>query len=353
MPNEDIQNLTPGEPAPSIELEQAAVPDAVEAAADTITESVAGNDDLPTDKPQSDAVKALLDTISADAPAPAAAPEEKPEEPDAAADKPAGSPEEPKTLEQEEAELLEGVKSERGKDRIRSVFAERKQLEAEIGEIREIIQSTKMTPDQFAQSLEYGRLVNSGSEQDMRVALEMVEHQRAYLYEKLGVEAPGIDLLAGHDDLKAAVDNLEMSRDKAVELAKYRKIEAERSQQTKAQQQSQQATQEFNDLVKSAAQQAEAYLSTRANEVDHTARMKVISDHFRNPANLQQFVNTYQPNQWLNTIKFMYDSIQVPKAPVPREPQPLRSRPAALGTPAATGETPIDRIASRMDMMGL
>lgn len=317
------------------------------------TPPVEAADDLPTDKPVPASVKSFIDTISADAPTPTETPAgDKPaeEEPKAAESK----PEEPKTPEQEEAELLDGVKSERGKERIQKVFSERKALEAELGEIRSIIQSTKMSPDQFAQTLEFGRLVNSGNEADLRVALEMVEQQRAMLYQQLGVEAPGIDLLAGHDDLKSAVDNMEITRERALELAKLRKAEAERIQKTQAQQQSQQATQQFQQTVQTAAQQMEAYLSTRANEVDHQARMKVISDHFRNPANLQNFVNTYQPEQWTSTIKFMYDNIQVPKATAaPRDPQPLRSRPAALGTPSPAGSNPIDRIASHIDNMGL
>lgn len=316
------------------------------------TPPVEAADDLPTDKPVPASVKSFIDTISADAPAPTEtpAPADKPAEEEPAAPK----VEEPKTPEQEEAELLDGVKSERGKERIQKVFSERKALEAELGEIRAIIQSTKMTPDQFAQTLEFGRLVNSGNETDLRVALEMVEQQRAMIYQQLGVEAPGIDLLSGHDDLKSAVDNMEITRERALELAKLRKAEAERTQKTQAQQQSQQATRQFQQTVQTAAQQMESYLATRANEVDHMARMKVISDHFRNPANLQNFVNTYQPEQWTSTIKFMYDNIQVPKATAaPRDPQPLRSRPAALGAPSPAGSNPIDRIASHIDNMGL
>jgi hypothetical protein len=45
--------------------------------------------------------------------------------------------------------------------------------------------------------------------------------------------------------------------------------------------------------------------------------------------------------------------IQVPRAPVQSQPQPIRSRPANLGTPAAGAGTPIDRVAQRMESMGL
>ncbi|MFM8899168.1 MAG: hypothetical protein ACKOF9_04360 [Burkholderiales bacterium] len=259
---------------------------------------------------------------------------------------------EAKTAEPEEAELLEGVKSERGKERIKQVFAEKKQLEQDINDFRQLVHSTGMSPQEFARTLEFGRLMNSGDEKNLRVALEMIEGQRAALYQKLGVEAPGVDLLKGHDDLKQAVDNMEITRERAVELAKYRKQEAALAQRQQADQQTAQQREQFDQQVKQAAGSMEAYLQTRANEVDHAARMKVITAHFKNPANLQQFVSTYQPHQWADTVRLMYDGIVVPKANA-QGPQPIRSRPTNLGTPAASGAAPIDRVAQRLESMGL
>lgn len=317
------------------------------------------NEDLPTDKPASPKMKALLDGLS-DTP-PAADPTTPPVDPAAGEQKPpegTADPappkvEEPKTPEQEEAELLDGVKSERGKDRIRQVFNERKQLEADINEFKALITDTKMSPEEFAQTLEFGRLMNSGDEKDLRVAFEMVENQRALLAQRLGVKAPGVDLLAGHDDLKQAVENMEITEDRALELAKYRKQDAEKQQQAQIQQQSAQSQQEFQQTVQNAAVQMEAYLNTRANEADSPIKLKAISEHFKNPANLQSFVTTYKPDQWVSTLKLMYDNISVPKAPAAQQPQPLRSRPATLGSPSTSGQTPIDRIASRLDSMGI
>lgn len=321
-------------------------PSATEEAAEAITDD--GTQDLPTDKPQSSKMMAMLDEISSDKPAAAdvkPAEEPKPEDEQ--------KPAEAKTPEQEEAELLDGVKSERGKDRIRQVFAERKQLEQDMTEFKQLVQGTGMTPQDFAQTLEFGRLVNSGNEKDIRVALEMVEAQRADLYQKLGVEAPGIDLLQGQDDLKAAVDNMEITRERAVELAKFRKSEATKVQQQQVEQEQGQRQQQFQQTVQQAAGAMETYLTTRANEVDHPARMKVITSHFQNPDNLQAFIQTYQPNQWAATIKMMYDGIVVQASPQQRDPQPLRSRPTQLGTPSAQGATAADRLAQRLDNMGI
>lgn len=258
----------------------------------------------------------------------------------------------PKAPEQEEAELLDGVKSERGRERIKQVFAEKKHLEQEIHSFREMVKSTGMSPQQFAQTLEFGRLVSSGDEKNIRMALEMIEGQRAALYQKLGVEAPGVDLLQGHDDLKRAVDGMEITRDRAVELAKFRKQQQDAQQMQQVQHQTAQQQHEYQQQVQQATQSMEAYLQTRAAEVDHPARIKLITDHFKNPENLQKFVSTYQPHQWADTVRLMYDGIHIPRQASAQQ-QPIRSRPSTLGAPAANGASAIDRIAQRMESMGL
>lgn len=371
MAIEDVNNPPSNEPQPTDAGNNTApapasdpapgegAPAAVSNAADAITEAPNANDDLPTDKPVSPNMKALLDTISADTPAPTEDPDKAAQaEAEAAAaaaaaptDKPGAG--EPKTAEQEEAELLEGVKSERGKERIRNMLAERKALENDLREIRELVSSTKMSPDQFSQTLEYGRLINSEQETDLRVALEMVERERAFICQKLGIEQPGIDLLSGHDDLKAAVDNMEMTREHAVELAKHRKRQADEQRVAQESQRIQSDRAQFQETVSKAAQTMEAYLSTRANEADHSAKMQMIAQHFQNPQNLQEFVQTYKPDQWLATIKMMYDNIVVQKQPAAPAPQPMRSRTSQLGNPAPAGASPIDRIAAHMDKLGI
>lgn len=368
MPFEDENNTPNNDPQPTDSGDTTAMPsaesavpseaDAVTNAAEAITSTPDGNDDLPTDKPVSPNIKALLDTMSADTPAPTEDPDKKAQaeaEAAAAAAAPGDKPGEgaPKTAEQEEAELLEGVKSERGKERFRNLLAERKALENDLREIRELVSSTKMSPDQFSQTLEYGRLINSEQETDLRVALEMVERERAFICQKLGIEQPGIDLLSGHDDLKAAVDNMEMTREHAVELAKHRKRQADEQKVAQESQRIQSDRAQFQETVSKAAQTMEAYLTTRANEADHSAKMQMIAQHFQNPQNLQEFVQTYKPDQWLATIKMMYDNIVVQKQPTVPAAQPMRSRTSHLGNPAPAGASPIDRIAAHMDNLGI
>lgn len=341
-------------------------PDATEASATPADESAQVEGDAAEDNAEqpSDptaAMNSFLDALTDDPNKPEGTEADTP-----AGDKPAEGAQKPeaaapavepaKTPEQEEAELLEGVKSERGKERIQRVFAERKQLEQDLGDFREMVRSTGMNADEFAQSLEFGRLAKSDDPQQLAVALEMVEAQRAQLYQRLGREAPGVDLLQGHDDLRQAVENMEISRERAVELASLRRTQQQQRQQQQVARQVEQSTQEFNTGMQQASQAMEQYLSSRVNEADHPARMAALTAHFKDQARMQEFVSTYStPQQMLAAVKFMYDNIRVAPAaqPAARREQPIRSRPAALGTPAAGGGSPADRLAARMEQMGL
>lgn len=278
------------------------------------------------------------------------APEAKKDEPEALKEEP--KPDAPKTPEQEEAELLDGVKSERGKERIQKMLAERKQYEQDVTEFKQMVQSTGMSAQEFAQTLEFGRLASSNDPAKVQVAIEMIEQQRAQLYARIGKEAPGVDLLKDHPDLQQAVESMEVTRDKAVELAKHRRAESAQRQQMQAQQQAAQSNQQYQQAVATASQQAEAYLSTRAKEADHPHRMKAISDYFRDPANMQEFVGTFQPHQWAAAIKMKYDSIQAPRAPA-NQPRPISARPSSLGRAAPTGASGPDKLMGFLDNMNI
>lgn len=317
------------------------VPEAVQQAADEITGDSA---DLPTDRPVPSNVKALLDSLGEDAPADDPATQEAAATP---AEKPAA--EKPAEPADEDAEILEGVKSERGKNRISQVLAERKQLRQDINEFRELVTSTGMSAEQFAQTLEFGRLINSGSDSDRRVALAMLDQQRAAIAAQLGEELPGVDLLAGHDDLQEAVENLEITRERAVELARLRKREQEERAQQQRIMETQRNQQQFAKTVNDAATTMEAYLQSRAQEADHPVRLQAIKRHFSDPAKVQEFVQTYEPHQWLPAIRFMYDNVSVAAPRNTNQAQPLRSRSVSMGNPAPAGNSPIERVASFLD----
>lgn len=315
--------------------------------------------------------KAFLDTLTNPDPnatpaaAPAAAPAENKDAPAADPAAPA-TPPAAKTPEQEEAELLDGVKSERGKERIREKLAElretsaaRKELEGDLTEFRTMVLEAYQDPQDFARALEFGRLVGAGDDASLRTALGMLDEQRAALALRLGVDAPGVDPLAEFPDLKQAVEDMAITREKAIELAKYKHRDKQQTQQRQAaqqqQQERQQSQQQHEQEITALTEKATAYFTTRSKEVDYPAKMDAIKAYFGKPENVQNFVQSFRPDQWLGQFQFMYDNIRTAPAPRPSaQNQPLRSRPAAMGAPAANPNASLsDRIASHLDSMGI
>jgi len=351
-PQEPTEPVEPAAPVEPVEPVEPAAPVDPAAPAEPAADPMAGT-------------KALLDSLTAADPnAPGAPVETKPADPpvDPAA------PAEPvaKTPEQEEAELLDGVRSERGKERIREKLAQLrdtdaalKERDADLTEFRTMVLEAYQDPQDFARALEFGRLVATGDDTSLRTALGMLDEQRANLALRLGIDAPGIDPLADFPDLAKAVEDMAITREHAITLAKYQRQDKQQTQQRQAQQQAQQtqrqSQQDYEQEITTLSTNATAYFKTRESEVDHPAKMKEIHAYFQKPENVQRFVTTFEPRQWLGQFQFMYDNIRPAAAPrPPANQQPLRARPAAMGTPAANPNAPLaDRVMSHLDSMGL
>lgn len=354
MPNEDNHDYAADMPdTPALEApDTPATPDS--GTPDSGTPDIphtegADSPDAPDTKGEDPRAKsrALLDSISE--PDPNAPPkkegEEEEEEPAAARAKP-----EDKTPDQEEAELLEGVKSERGKERIKSMLAGKRQLQADLNEFREMVVSTGMSPNQFAQTLEFGRLMNSATEADKRTALAMLDATRAELVKELGIEAPGVDPLADFKDLHEAVENMEMTRERAIELAKYRRRDALMQQNAQTRQAHEQESQAYQQQIAQAASVAEQYFKTREKEPDYPMKMRQIHAWFANEDNKREFIQTYEPRQWFGVFKMMYDNIRVVQ---PTGARPISSKPAHMGAARTDGMDNQSRLMARLDNMGI
>lgn len=311
---------------------------------------------------QGEGAAALLDSISE--PDPNAAPKEDvapKDEVDPEADPKAKAEAKPKTLEEEEAEALEGIKSERGRERVQATFAKLKetegvkqQLEQDINEFKTMVQSTKMQPDEFAAMLEFGRLSNAGGETEARLALQMLDDQREALCKRLGIEAPGVDPLSDFPELKEAVDNMEITKEHALKLAKYQRQDNNQQQAQQLQQAQQQSFQQSQQVIAEVGRTAEAYFATRKHEVDYAPKVRRIEDYFKDPAKIQEFASTYEPKQWLAQLKFMYDNISVAPAQQKKAPQPIRSRSMLSGAPSTNSQaSPEDRIMGHLESLGL
>lgn len=120
----------------------------------------------------------------------------------------------------------------------------------------------------------------------------------------------------------------------------------------------------FN-VVNEAKQEMRKYLSTREDEIDHSFKSALFLKYMQDPFYMNVFVQNNEISRWGATIDSIYNAIELPppdwskvkitqyKERSEHRPQPIRARTAALGSPVASSEQPMDRIAQHLGNMGI
>jgi hypothetical protein len=192
-----------------------------------------------------------------------------------------------------------------------------------------ILQETNTTPDQLSAYLEFNRMLQSNDAKDLENALEMVESQRAALYQALGREPAdgGVDLLKEFPDLAQKVEEAKLTREDALEIAqarRERKAAEVSAQQAKRGEQQQTEVKKARDKGVSDITAWEKQLEQ--DDIDYPAKKEKLLDQ------VDEVIKTYPPNQWLPTLKLLYAGIQVSKAgPAARRENPIRPSGAKPG----------------------
>jgi hypothetical protein len=212
---------------------------------------------------------------------------------------------------------------------------ERRATEASqaLDSVRQMVTETGLAPDEFSDLLQTARLVKSTNPQDAQQALQRLDAIRADLAQRFGIDAPGVDPLSAHPDLKADVDGLLMTRERALEIARLRSG----NQQSQATLNEQREMQQFRQTVQNAATSMERTMKAREGTPGHEAKVAYIANHFKSQQNLQAFVTTYRPEQWEGVLSMMYDAYNpqmaapamAPAAPVQQPLRPSSVRPGA------------------------
>ena len=266
-----------------------------------------------------------------------------------------------RSAEEEELELLGTVKSERGRERIKSIISARREAESRLQEsesavkvFKDIIHSTGMEMGDVAATHNYGRLVKQGYPASHQEALGILERQREELCRRLGIEAPGVDLFADVPEIKTALERKELKKEHALRLAETER--AERAIRERNREEYEKAYMAV-DAVSNVAEFMKTMgtcLQPYAGEADHQAKMLKMFDYMASPGWADSFIANVPQSMWASHIKYLYDNLAVP-APRPAvTAQPLRSSPVASGPVAdRSGMSHTERILRRIDEMGL
>lgn len=216
--------------------------------------------------------------------------------------------------------------------------------------VRRMVNDSGVNAEEFGGILDLARLVKSTNAQEAQQALQRLDTIRAEIAGRLGIEVPGVDQLAAHPDLKAEVDAMTLTKERALEIAALRT----KGRHADALTTDQREQVQFRQTVNDAATSMERTLATRAGTPGHQEKLNYIGSLFKDPAKLQTFVATYQPHQWEHALLSMYDAYQPPAPRAPAVPQPLRPGSTTAGTPSRSGPVTVESaVSGAFERLGL
>lgn len=178
------------------------------------------------------------------------------------------------------------------------------QAKEAVTQIQRSVQEAGISPDEFAVLLDYGKLATSTDRRMQEQALDFAKAEVRRLSQDIGVESDGVDLLDGFSDLQEQVDNFELSRDHAVELANSRRNQQrvqEHTEQTKQQYQTQQRQ---ADVTQQSAQQIQSFMENqKKTDIDFNAKEKYLLSQVEN------IQKNYPPDQWPVIVEQLYSAV--------------------------------------------
>lgn len=231
-----------------------------------------------------------------------------------------------------------GIKNERAQARFRELRDQAAQVPAlqekalQYDQMLQHITATGATPQQFQSALSYLNIVNNGSPEQLAQMRETLLREIDWIDGKIGAKG---DVLAQHADLKDAVENGEISREYAVEIARQRSLKQAQQQYVTQQTESQQRQQQERDAAVRAARDQLNSLGQRlqASDPHYAQRVQQAMQAFK------QRMESIPPAQWATEFLLDYQAVQM--AP-----------PAAAAAPASQGRPPITSVPLRSQGAG-
>lgn len=194
------------------------------------------------------------------------------------------------------------------------------------------LEEIKATPDQLQAALRIIKAINSGDIALMEHGYSVMTGMTTEMAKRLGKKTDGYDPVAQHDDLRQLAEVGDIPLTVAQELAERRHREAFLANQQRQQSEVTQRQQQQMQAVTYAQQQLNEYGNELARIDPHyTAKAEAVIQQ------MQPFLDTIPPEQWLTKFKQAYLAqpapqarpVAVPQAPAPARPglthQPLRA----------------------------
>lgn len=179
------------------------------------------------------------------------------------------------------------------------------------------VTSTGATPEQFGQMLGALHALNSGDPQQLAQASQWLSGALAQVNKTIGKEAPGYDPLDEHADLKRAVEDGDIDRKYALELAEGRAHRTQASAAAERRSRTSYSEQVREQTLKQASDDVTALnAELQKSDPQFAAKLQRLA-----PA-LKQIPESVAPEKWVSTIRKMFAEtvIETPKPAVSTSP---------------------------------
>lgn len=207
-----------------------------------------------------------------------------------------------------------------------------KTVESNYSFIMHEIKQTNATPEQYAQALDYLRLVNSDAREDKEQLLEFLQRETISIAKMIGKPVPGVNMLEGHDDLIQKVGAGKLSIEDAQEIAASREARNFQQRRTQMTAEQQRVTAETQREIASAKAGLTALEQQLRSDPAYPTKKAILVK------TLKPVFATIPPREWVATFRRAYNELAVPAAPSVPTPTPTPRAPATGG---GGGNTPL------------
>lgn len=199
-------------------------------------------------------------------------------------------------------------------------------------EWEQLVMSTGAPPELMGSMFDYAAIAtkaNAGDPQAIALALDTARKEYEHWAKLAGADVPGVDPLADYPELRAQVEEGDMTRAAALEVVKARNL---LSRQQQVQQQSAQQQQ-------AEARQAEAVNAAKTELAELNAKLSAEDPHFAQRVAKIDFaaIRQHPPHLWAAKVEAAYWRVPV-EAPRPR----VAHSPLRPGTTAPVRPQPKD-----------
>jgi hypothetical protein len=187
-----------------------------------------------------------------------------------------------------------------------------------------VMDTVGATPESLNTYIDYMAAVKEGKYEHAQAILEA---QMEDLSIRMGKELPGVNMLKDYPDLQDDVDNFKITKERAVEIAKGRKIQAQQDAENQRQQQQTTQAEATVEAKKSGLADIDAFCKKKiAEDLDYKQKQAIIMESVNGqPSMLAEIVQKFPPQLWGKQLELIYRSIRVAKPSTgQRQPQPLR-----------------------------